>query len=123
MSGLNNGVARLPVLGYNSTYAIVYTIFVLMLHSSMERICCQYFELIFCVQRLMPYQCDIDEELILTTARLMKDLGLQVCSFIVNDSIFSNFTLPRKDVGYKHVNLDDCWAEKNRSASGDLLPS
>ncbi|KAG6810181.1 hypothetical protein H0H92_012972 [Tricholoma furcatifolium] len=25
------------------------------------------------------------------------------------------------DVGYTHMNLDDCWSEKNRSASGDLL--
>ncbi|KAF8523840.1 glycoside hydrolase superfamily [Gautieria morchelliformis] len=26
------------------------------------------------------------------------------------------------DVGYKHYNLDDCWAEKNRSADGLLVP-
>ncbi|KAH9936696.1 glycoside hydrolase superfamily [Amylocystis lapponica] len=67
---LNNGVARLPVLGYNTWNA---------------------------------YACNIDENLILTTASLMKSLGLQ-------------------DVGYTHVNLDDCWAEKNRSAEGLLVP-
>ena len=27
-----------------------------------------------------------------------------------------------KDVGYTHVNIDDCWSEKNRSESGDLVP-
>ena len=26
-----------------------------------------------------------------------------------------------KDVGYTHVNIDDCYAEKNRSASGDIV--
>ncbi|ETW78250.1 glycoside hydrolase family 27 protein [Heterobasidion irregulare TC 32-1] len=42
--------------------------------------------------------CDIDEDLILTTAKLMKSLGLQ-------------------DAGYTYVNLDDCWAEKNRTSA------
>lgn len=37
------------------------------------------------------------------TANLMVSLGL-------------------KDAGYNHVNLDDCWAEKNRSSAGDLVP-
>ena len=27
-----------------------------------------------------------------------------------------------KDAGYSFINLDDCWAEKNRTASGDLTP-
>ncbi|GLB45195.1 putative alpha galactosidase A [Lyophyllum shimeji] len=66
---LNNGVARLPVLGYNTWNA---------------------------------YQCNIDEDLMLTTAKLMKSLGLQ-------------------DVGYNYVNIDDCYAEKNRSMSGDII--
>ncbi|KAF8068665.1 glycoside hydrolase [Lyophyllum atratum] len=66
---LNNGVARLPILGYNTWNA---------------------------------YQCNIDEELMLTTAKLMKSLGLQ-------------------DAGYNYVNIDDCYAEKNRSASGDII--
>ncbi|KAJ3778727.1 glycoside hydrolase family 27 protein [Lentinula raphanica] len=48
------------------------------------------------------YHCDIDEDLILTTANLMKSLGLA-------------------ELGYQHMNIDDCWAEKNRSASGDLV--
>ncbi|KAI0027512.1 hypothetical protein K488DRAFT_26145, partial [Vararia minispora EC-137] len=46
---------------------------------------------------------NIDQDLILTTAQLMKSLGLQ-------------------DTGYSFVNLDDCWAVKNRSASGELIP-
>ncbi|OCH87614.1 glycoside hydrolase [Obba rivulosa] len=68
--GLNNGVARLPVLGYNTWNA---------------------------------FACNIDQDLVLTQAKLMKSLGLQ-------------------DVGYQHVHLDDCWAEKNRTAQGLLAP-
>ncbi|EPQ52042.1 glycoside hydrolase [Gloeophyllum trabeum ATCC 11539] len=49
------------------------------------------------------YQCNIDEDLIVTTAQLMVSLGLQ-------------------DVGYNRVNLDDCWAMKNRTADGSLQP-
>ncbi|KAJ7060905.1 glycoside hydrolase superfamily [Mycena amicta] len=70
VSALENGVARLPVLGYNTWNA---------------------------------YQCNIDQDLMITTAKLVKSLGLQ-------------------DAGYLHVNIDDCWAEKNRSAAGDLIP-
>ncbi|KAJ7449054.1 glycoside hydrolase superfamily [Mycena galericulata] len=70
VTALQNGVARLPVLGYNTWNA---------------------------------YHCDIDQDLIITTANLMVSLGL-------------------KDAGYNYVNIDDCWAEKNRSASGDLVP-
>lgn len=69
VQGLANGIARLPVLGYNTWNA---------------------------------YQCDIDEDLILTTAKLMKSLGLQ-------------------DAGYTYVNLDDCWAEKNRTSAGTVV--
>ncbi|EMD35270.1 glycoside hydrolase family 27 protein [Gelatoporia subvermispora B] len=67
---LSNGVARLPVLGYNTWNA---------------------------------FACNIDQDLVLTQAKLMKSLGLQA-------------------VGYTHVHLDDCWADKNRSASGTLVP-
>ncbi|KAL4254590.1 Alpha-galactosidase [Abortiporus biennis] len=67
---LQNGVAKLPILGYNTWNA---------------------------------YQCNIDEDLILNTASLMKSLSLQ-------------------DAGYSHVNLDDCYAEKNRSAEGFIVP-
>ncbi|MFL6054953.1 MAG: NPCBM/NEW2 domain-containing protein [Actinoallomurus sp.] len=28
-----------------------------------------------------------------------------------------------KDAGYEYVNLDDCWAERNRDANGDLVPN
>ncbi|KAI3603505.1 glycoside hydrolase family 27 protein [Moniliophthora roreri] len=48
------------------------------------------------------YQCNIDEELMLTTAKLMKELGLL-------------------DVGYNYVNIDDCYSEKNRSADGFIV--
>ncbi|KAJ7918506.1 glycoside hydrolase, partial [Mycena leptocephala] len=51
----------------------------------------------------MAEQCNIDQDLMLTTAKLMKSLGLL-------------------DVGYHYVNIDDCYAEKNRSASGDIIP-
>ncbi|KAI0822885.1 glycoside hydrolase family 27 protein [Trametes gibbosa] len=48
------------------------------------------------------YHCDINETVVLQAAKLMVSLGLS-------------------DVGYKHVNIDDCYAEKNRSASGDIV--
>ncbi|KAK7044903.1 alpha-galactosidase [Favolaschia claudopus] len=70
VAALDNGVARLPFLGYNTWYA---------------------------------YQCNIDQDLVLTTAKLMKSLGLL-------------------DVGYNYINIDDCYAEKNRSESGDIIP-
>ncbi|KAF7360120.1 Alpha-galactosidase [Mycena venus] len=70
VAALDNGVARLPILGYNTWNA---------------------------------YQCNIDQDLVLTTAKLMKSLGLL-------------------DVGYHYVNIDDCYAEKNRTASGDIIP-
>ncbi|KAF8155494.1 glycoside hydrolase [Crassisporium funariophilum] len=69
VQAINNGVARLPVLGYNTWNA---------------------------------YQCNIDETLMLTTAKLMKSLGLQAA-------------------GYNYVNIDDCYAEKNRTAKGDII--
>ncbi|KAJ7250431.1 glycoside hydrolase superfamily [Mycena rebaudengoi] len=69
VNALENGVARLPVLGYNTWNA---------------------------------YQCNIDEDLILTTGKLMKSLGLL-------------------DVGYTYLNIDDCYAEKNRDANGDIV--
>ncbi|TDL16139.1 glycoside hydrolase [Rickenella mellea] len=48
------------------------------------------------------FQCDINEARVLQTANLMKSLGLQ-------------------DVGYTHVNIDDCYAQKNRSANGHIV--
>ena len=38
------------------------------------------------------YECDINETVILETAQLIVDLGL-------------------KDLGYKYVNIDDCWSD------------
>ncbi|KAF9458226.1 glycoside hydrolase family 27 protein [Collybia nuda] len=69
VQALDNGVARLPILGYNTWNA---------------------------------YQCNIDEDLLLTTAKLVKSLGLQAA-------------------GYNYVNIDDCYSEKNRSAAGDIV--
>ncbi|KAH9848316.1 glycoside hydrolase family 27 protein [Lenzites betulinus] len=70
VQALDSGVAKLPVLGYNTWNA---------------------------------YHCDINETVVLQAAKLMVSLGLS-------------------DVGYEHVNIDDCYAEKNRSASGDIVP-
>ncbi|KAJ4492091.1 glycoside hydrolase [Lentinula edodes] len=69
VDALNNGVGKLPALGYNTWNA---------------------------------YGCNIDEDLVLESAQLMVSLGLQA-------------------VGYEYVNIDDCYAEKNRSASGDIV--
>ncbi|KIY48460.1 glycoside hydrolase [Fistulina hepatica ATCC 64428] len=68
VQALDNGVARVPVLGYNTN----------------------------------GVQCDVDEDEVLTTAQLMVDLGLQA-------------------VGYDYVNIDDCYANKNRSADGRIV--
>ncbi|KAF8511506.1 glycoside hydrolase [Hysterangium stoloniferum] len=70
VQALNNGVGRLPIMGYNAWNA---------------------------------FQCNVDEKLVLQTGSLMKSLGLI-------------------DVGYKQLNLDDCWAEKNRTSKGLLVP-
>ncbi|EIM88748.1 glycoside hydrolase family 27 protein [Stereum hirsutum FP-91666 SS1] len=48
------------------------------------------------------YYCDIDEDIVLTNAKRMVELG-----FV--------------DLGYNYMNVDDCWAEKNRSADGFQL--
>ncbi|KAI0739215.1 glycoside hydrolase family 27 protein, partial [Daedaleopsis nitida] len=48
------------------------------------------------------YHCDIDETVIIQTAKLMVTLGL-------------------RDVGYTHVNIDDCYAERHRSELGDIV--
>jgi hypothetical protein len=31
--------------------------------------------------------------------------------------------LPGQDIGYGYVNIDDCWAESTRDASGDIVAS
>ena len=50
----------------------------------------------------------------------MKSLGLQVGIEHVTHVLFfiSNF----QDAGYHWVNIDDCYAEKNRSADGFIVP-
>jgi len=68
-NALDNGMARLPVMGYNTWNF---------------------------------YQCDINEKVVITTANLMKSLGLL-------------------DAGYNYVNIDDCYALKKRNAKGLIV--
>ncbi|KAL1740743.1 glycoside hydrolase superfamily [Schizophyllum fasciatum] len=68
---LDNGVGRLPFMGYNTWNA---------------------------------YVCDINETVIRESADLLVSLGL-------------------KDLGYNYMNIDDCYAEKNRTADGDIVES
>ncbi|KAK2971362.1 hypothetical protein RJ640_030328 [Escallonia rubra] len=49
------------------------------------------------------FQCNLDQKLIKETADAMVQIGLAA-------------------VGYKYVNLDDCWAELNRDSKGNLVP-
>ncbi|WP_374117358.1 carbohydrate-binding protein [Streptomyces sp. RKAG293] len=49
------------------------------------------------------------------------------CSATFNEAMVkgvadSFVSLGLKDVGYQYVNIDDCWAEKTRDASGNLVP-
>ncbi|KAE9383888.1 glycoside hydrolase [Gymnopus androsaceus JB14] len=48
------------------------------------------------------FGCNVNEDLVLEAAQLMVSLGLQ-------------------DVGYEYVNVDDCYAEPTRNASGFLV--
>ncbi|KAF8634224.1 hypothetical protein AX15_000991 [Amanita polypyramis BW_CC] len=48
------------------------------------------------------YHCDINEHVVLTSANLMKSLGLA-------------------DAGYNYVNIDDCYSEKERDGSGNIV--
>ncbi|KAH7886971.1 glycoside hydrolase family 27 protein [Phlebopus sp. FC_14] len=48
------------------------------------------------------FACNVNDTLILQTAGYMKEYGLL-------------------DVGYNYVNLDDCWAMKNRSDTGEVM--
>lgn len=49
------------------------------------------------------FSCHINEKLIRETADAMVSTGLA-------------------DLGYKYINLDDCWAELNRDSKGNLVP-
>jgi len=48
------------------------------------------------------YHCDINEHLVFDAAKLITSLGLA-------------------DVGYNYVNIDDCYSEKKRDASGNIV--
>ncbi|KAL1683938.1 glycoside hydrolase family 27 protein [Schizophyllum commune] len=50
------------------------------------------------------YVCDINETVIRESADLLVSLGL-------------------KDLGYNYMNIDDCYAEKNRTEDGDIIES
>ncbi|KAG6377410.1 glycoside hydrolase family 27 protein [Boletus reticuloceps] len=49
----------------------------------------------------------------------MKNYGLLV-RLLGLDHLTKQFIVSQ-DVGYNHVNLDDCWASKNRSSTGEVL--
>ncbi|XP_075479974.1 alpha-galactosidase-like isoform X1 [Primulina tabacum] len=49
------------------------------------------------------FQCNIEEKLIRETADAIVSTGLAA-------------------LGYKYINLDDCWAEQNRDSQGNLVP-
>lgn len=53
------------------------------------------------------------------TAQYMKDYGLLVR--LLGPNCFTDQLIVSQDVGYNHVNLDDCWASKNRSSIGEVL--
>ncbi|RPD75352.1 glycoside hydrolase family 27 protein [Lentinus tigrinus ALCF2SS1-7] len=65
---LDNGVARLPVMGYTS----------------------------------YEYRCNVTQDLVRMNAEQVVSLGL-------------------KDLGYNYINLDACYAESNRSATGQIV--
>ena len=48
------------------------------------------------------FACNINETLIMRTADLVVSTGL-------------------RDAGYRYVNLDDCWAERERDANGFMV--
>lgn len=50
------------------------------------------------------YACNINETVVLESARLMKSLGLH-------------------DVGHEYVGIDDCYSEKKRNDAGDIVAS
>ncbi|KAL1739563.1 glycoside hydrolase superfamily, partial [Schizophyllum fasciatum] len=54
--------------------------------------------------QLWDITCDINETVIRESADLLVSLGL-------------------KDLGYNYMNIDDCYAEKNRTADGDIVES
>ncbi|CAM6107865.1 unnamed protein product [Calypogeia fissa] len=49
------------------------------------------------------FGCNVDEDIIYQTAEALVKTGLA-------------------DVGYKYVNIDDCWAELSRDSEGNLVP-
>lgn len=50
------------------------------------------------------YECKLNEQLFVNTANALVSTGLA-------------------QLGYRHVNIDDCWMEKHRDAAGDLVPN
>lgn len=52
----------------------------------------------------------------------MKSLGLQVGSLVDLNIHEIMDNIAGQDAGYNHVNLDDCYAERNRSPDGFIVP-
>ena len=61
----------------------------------------------------------MNDTLIIQTAQYMKDSGLLVK--LLGPNQLANKLIISQDAGYNHVNLDDCWASKNRSSTGEVL--
>lgn len=61
----------------------------------------------------------MNETLIIETAQYMKDYGLLVR--LLGSDHLTGKLIVSQDIGYNHVNLDDCWASKNRSSTGEVL--
>ena len=52
----------------------------------------------------------------------MKDKGLLVSTDCMLEAAWL-FTASTQAAGYNYVNIDDCYSEKNRSATGDIVAS
>lgn len=83
----NGGVARTPVMGYNGECS-----------ACVRRTHRDYYR----ATAWNAFQCNINEDLFMTTAEYMVSLGL-------------------KDAGYEYINLDDCYASKSRTENGTIV--
>lgn len=51
----------------------------------------------------------------------MKSLGFQVTPALANPESDPADTVRMQAAGYNYINIDDCYSEKKRSASGDIV--
>ncbi|KAJ6925787.1 alpha-galactosidase [Populus alba x Populus x berolinensis] len=110
---LANGVARTPPMGYycvqNSTSQEKKCFFILYFwavekrkcHYSQSLIELHMFYILCRWNSWNHFQCNIDERTIKTTADALVSTGLAA-------------------LGYKYVNIDDCWGEEKRDWKGSL---